>query len=94
MGRTLRHGRGRGASLRYPCRRVQAWRLDEVVEDGVTGFLVPPDDVQAATDAVGKAAGISRLACREHAVNHLDLDRSLDVTAAVPADGRGLRVDG
>ena len=52
--------------------------LDEVVKDGVTGFLVPPDDVQAATDAAGKAAGISRLACREHAVNHLDLARSLD----------------
>ncbi len=26
MGRTLRHGRGRGAGLRYPCRRIQARR--------------------------------------------------------------------
>ena len=52
--------------------------LDEVIVDGVTGFLVPPDDVQAAVDAVGQTAGISRPACREQAVAHLDLERSLD----------------
>jgi glycosyltransferase involved in cell wall biosynthesis len=52
--------------------------LGEVIVDGVTGFLVPPDDVQAAADAVGKVAGISRPACREHAEGHLDLDLSLD----------------
>jgi len=52
--------------------------LSEVIMDGVTGFLVPPDDVRAAAEAVVKAAGMSRAACREHAVNHLDLERSLD----------------
>jgi glycosyltransferase involved in cell wall biosynthesis len=52
--------------------------LGEVIVDGVTGFLVPPDDVRAAVDAVGRAAGISRSACREHAEGHLDLERSLD----------------
>jgi glycosyltransferase involved in cell wall biosynthesis len=52
--------------------------LGEVIADGVTGFLVPPDDVQAAADAMSKAAGISRLACREHAERRLDLDVSLD----------------
>jgi glycosyltransferase involved in cell wall biosynthesis len=52
--------------------------LGEVIVDGVTGFLVPPDDVQAAADAVGRTAGISRSACREHAESHLDLERSLD----------------
>ena len=41
--------------------------LSEVIVDGVTGFLVPPDDVRAAAEAVPKAAGISRPACREHA---------------------------
>ncbi len=52
--------------------------LGEVVADGVTGFLVPPDDIRAAVEAVGRAAGISRSACREHAVDRLDLGRSLD----------------
>jgi glycosyltransferase involved in cell wall biosynthesis len=52
--------------------------LSEVIMDGVTGFLVPPDDVRAAAEAVAKAAGISRPACREHAAGHLDLARSLD----------------
>ncbi len=52
--------------------------LGEVIVDGVTGFLVPPDDIAAAARAVGKTAGISRSACRDHAEGHLDLERSLD----------------
>ncbi|HEV2931585.1 MAG TPA: glycosyltransferase [Streptosporangiaceae bacterium] len=52
--------------------------LSEVIADGVTGFLVPPDDVGAAVEAVGRTAGISRSACRDHAESHLDLERSLD----------------
>lgn len=52
--------------------------LSEVIADGVTGFLVPPDDIQAAADAVGRTAGISRRACRAHAEGHLDLELSLD----------------
>jgi glycosyltransferase involved in cell wall biosynthesis len=52
--------------------------LGEVVVDSVTGFLVPPDDIQAAVEATGWAAGLSRSACREHAADHLDLERSLD----------------
>ena len=52
--------------------------LGEVIMNGVTGFLVPPDDVRAGAEAVSKAAGISRLACREHAVGRLDLELSLD----------------
>jgi glycosyltransferase involved in cell wall biosynthesis len=52
--------------------------LSEVIVDGVTGFLVPPDDVGAAAEAVPKAAGLSRPACREHAEGRLDLDLSLD----------------
>jgi glycosyltransferase involved in cell wall biosynthesis len=51
--------------------------LGEVIVDDVTGFLVPPDDVQAAAEAVSKVAGISRPACREHAVGQLDLELSL-----------------
>jgi glycosyltransferase involved in cell wall biosynthesis len=52
--------------------------LSEVIVDGVTGFLVPPDDVGAAAEAVSQAPGISRAACREHAEGQLDLERSLD----------------
>jgi glycosyltransferase involved in cell wall biosynthesis len=52
--------------------------LAEIVVDGVTGFLVAPDDLQAAADCVRKTAKISRAACRDHAVKHLDLERSLD----------------
>ncbi len=52
--------------------------LGEIIVDGVTGFLVAPDDIQAAADAVRRTAQISRAACREHAERHLDLERSLD----------------
>jgi len=52
--------------------------LSEVIMDGVTGFLVPADDVQAAAEAVAPAAAVSRSACREHAENKLDLELSLD----------------
>ena len=52
--------------------------LAEIVVDGVTGFLVAPDDIEAAADSVRKTAQISRAACRDHAEKHLDLERSLD----------------
>ena len=52
--------------------------LSEVIMDGVTGFLVRPDDVGAAAEAVSKVAGLSRPACRKHAEGQLDLERSLD----------------
>jgi glycosyltransferase involved in cell wall biosynthesis len=52
--------------------------LSEVIMDGVTGFLVPPSDLGAASEAVSKAPAISRLACRQHAVGELDLQLSLD----------------
>ena len=52
--------------------------LGEVIVNGVTGFLVPPDDIRAAAEAVSKVAGISRPACREHAEGQLDLELSLD----------------
>jgi len=52
--------------------------LGEVILDGVTGFLVPPDDIRAAGEAVSKVAELSRAACREHAEGQLDLELSLD----------------
>jgi glycosyltransferase involved in cell wall biosynthesis len=52
--------------------------LDEVIVEGVTGFLVAPDDLPAAAAAVRDTAALSREACREHAEAHLDIERSLD----------------
>jgi glycosyltransferase involved in cell wall biosynthesis len=52
--------------------------LGEVIADGVTGFLVPPGDMQAAADAVSRTDGISRSACRGHAEADLDLELSLE----------------
>jgi glycosyltransferase involved in cell wall biosynthesis len=53
--------------------------LPEVIRDGETGFLVPPDDVQAAARALGAVGSIDRRACRHHAAKHLSLDASLAV---------------
>jgi glycosyltransferase involved in cell wall biosynthesis len=52
--------------------------LAEIVVDGVTGFLVEPDDIEGAAAGVRRAARISRAACRRHAETNLDLERSLD----------------
>jgi glycosyltransferase involved in cell wall biosynthesis len=52
--------------------------LDEVILDAVTGFLVTPDDIGAAADAVTRAAELSRSRCRDHAESQLDLELSLD----------------
>jgi UDP-glucose:tetrahydrobiopterin glucosyltransferase len=52
--------------------------LGEVVDDGVTGLLVAPDDLEAAARAVRRAPALSRAACRAHAERDLDIARSLD----------------
>jgi glycosyltransferase involved in cell wall biosynthesis len=52
--------------------------LGEVIADNMTGFLVPPGDIQGAVAAVRRAAQISREACRRHAETKLDLNQSLD----------------
>jgi glycosyltransferase involved in cell wall biosynthesis len=52
--------------------------LGEVIVDGLTGFLVPPDDIRAAADAVRMTAGLSRSDCRDHAERNLDLEGSLE----------------
>jgi UDP-glucose:tetrahydrobiopterin glucosyltransferase len=51
--------------------------LGEVIVDGTTGFLVAPDDVDAAAAAVVRAPSLSRASCRAHAERELDLERSL-----------------
>ncbi len=52
--------------------------LGEIVLDGLTGFVVAPDDIDAAAAAVTRAAELSRTRCRQHAESHLDLELSLD----------------
>jgi glycosyltransferase involved in cell wall biosynthesis len=52
--------------------------LGEVIIDGVTGFLVAPDDITAAAHALTRATELSRSACRDHAETQLDLERGLD----------------
>jgi glycosyltransferase involved in cell wall biosynthesis len=52
--------------------------LEEVIVDGVTGFLVAPDDINAAAHAITRARELSRPACRDHAESQLDLTLSLD----------------
>jgi len=37
----------------------------EIVRDGETGFVVPPDDVGALVDAVGRIDTIDRIMCRQ-----------------------------
>ena len=52
--------------------------LHEVIVDGATGFLVAPDDLPAAAEAVARTSALSRRACREHAERHLDIARGLN----------------
>jgi len=52
--------------------------LGEVIVDGVTGFVVAPDDLVAAAKAVISTLALSRHACRAHAETHLDIEQSLD----------------
>ena len=51
--------------------------LTEIVDDGVTGFLVEPGNVGAAVAAVRSVEGIDRRRCRQHAVDDLNLDQCL-----------------
>jgi glycosyltransferase involved in cell wall biosynthesis len=52
--------------------------LAEVIVDRVTGFLVPPEDIDAAAEAVRKSSSLSRAKCRQHAERELDVERTLD----------------
>ncbi|MGA7986934.1 MAG: glycosyltransferase [Candidatus Dormiibacterota bacterium] len=52
--------------------------LEEVLLDGVTGFLVAPGDIAAAAATLGRLGSIERTACRQHAEAHLDIESALD----------------
>jgi glycosyltransferase involved in cell wall biosynthesis len=72
--------------------------LSEVIVDGETGWLVAADDIDAAADAVTRAADLSRAKCREHAESNLDLELSLDaheqLYTQVVSAGTGAAIDG
>jgi UDP-glucose:tetrahydrobiopterin glucosyltransferase len=63
--------------------------LTEVVADGITGFLVEPGNIAAAVAAVGSVGAIERRACRQHAVDDLNLETCVagyeDLYASVAA---------
>lgn len=46
----------------------------EIVQDGVTGFLTEPDDVDAMVEAVTRLDSIDRAACRRRVEEHFSTD--------------------
>lgn len=45
----------------------------ELIDDGATGFLVPPDSVDGLTDAVARLGDVDRVACRAQAERDFSL---------------------
>ena len=53
--------------------------VSEIVRDGVTGFIVPPDDgVDGLVDAVKKINTIDRRACRKHVEDHFTIEKMVE----------------
>ena len=52
--------------------------LREIVRDGETGWLVPPDDVEAAVAALSRVGSLDRAACRASVERRFSLDSMLD----------------
>jgi UDP-glucose:tetrahydrobiopterin glucosyltransferase len=46
----------------------------EIVVDGVTGFVVPADDVDALVDAVSRIDSIDRISCRQRVEEHFSTE--------------------
>jgi glycosyltransferase involved in cell wall biosynthesis len=59
--------------------------LREVVEEGVTGWLIPPGDIEAAVRAVEGLDTLDRAACREHVARRFGLTAMLDAHEALYA---------
>jgi UDP-glucose:tetrahydrobiopterin glucosyltransferase len=68
----------------------------EIVTDGVTGFVVTPDDIDALIAAVGRLGEIDRTACRRHVdevySTEAMADRVVDWISDVLGDHRGSAV--
>lgn len=60
---------------------VAAYRrgaLPEVIEDGVTGALAEPDDIESLADAIRICQSLDRAAVRSSALRRLSLEAALD----------------
>ncbi|MCK6552740.1 glycosyltransferase, partial [Myxococcota bacterium] len=57
--------------------------IREVVDDGITGWVVPAGDVAAARDAVARIGAITRARCRAEAVARFDHTRVVDRFLAI-----------
>ena len=75
--------------------------LTEVVSDGVSGFLVEPGNREEAVAAVRSVGTLDRRRCRQHAVDHLDINaclvgyEDLYMSVALPREAeRGLVSNG
>jgi UDP-glucose:tetrahydrobiopterin glucosyltransferase len=70
--------------------------LTEVVVDGTTGYLVEPGNIAAAVAAVASVGSIDRRACRQHAVDDLNMETCVaayeDLYASVASVGSGSSV--
>jgi glycosyltransferase involved in cell wall biosynthesis len=52
--------------------------MAELIDDGVTGFLVAPGDVDGAVVAVGRIGELDRKAARAHVERHFSAERMVD----------------
>jgi glycosyltransferase involved in cell wall biosynthesis len=52
--------------------------MPELIEQGVSGFLVPPGDNDAAVTAVGRIAELDRSQARTHVERHFSAERMVD----------------
>jgi len=50
----------------------------EVIEDGVTGFIVPPGDVKGMVEALKKVPQLDRAKCRQRVEENFTVDKMVD----------------
>jgi hypothetical protein len=52
--------------------------MTELIQHEVSGFLVEPDDMESAMDALGRVADLDRGAARAHVEQHFSAERMVD----------------
>jgi hypothetical protein len=61
-----------------PVIAFQRGSMSELIDDGVSGFLVAPGDIDGAVAAVGRIRELDRRAVRAHVERHFSADRMVD----------------
>ena len=79
----LRDERKHGAT---PVVAYRRGGLQDIIIEGVTGFLVAPGDIDAAAAALCRVTELDRTGCRRHAEAHLDIEAVLDAHERVYRD--------